>query len=256
MAGGACRLSHGWLAPATRGTSNRATWHWDERCVALHLAHDLLGAYGRAISRSPAFTSAARAPHPTPCEPCQAELLALYRETAARVQQLSAEQAARYKRLEACMAEHADQRPEAASQQLLLTSLAAETRAQVQREVDEVGTALAALVAQQREGAASQADLEAQVERHVASSAVQIHALTAKVRGPPAPARAPLPLRGVDSCREAVPRASAPWVVAPPRPREAGLENPAQHEPHRNKPWRRRLAGRLRVGGTVAPRRR
>ena len=155
--------------------------------MAPHLAHALLGACGRAICRSPAFTSAARAPLPTPCEPCQAELLALYRETAARVQQLSAEQAARYERLEACMAEHADQRPEAASQQLLLTSLAAETRAQVQREVDEVGTALAALVVQQREGAASQAGLEAQVERHVASSAVQIHALTAKVRGASCP---------------------------------------------------------------------
>ena len=65
----------------------------------------------------------------------RAELLKLYRETSARVQRLSAAQASRYQRLEACMSATADQGPEAAAQQDLLVRLAAETRQQVQREM-------------------------------------------------------------------------------------------------------------------------
>ena len=48
-------------------------------------------------------------------------------------------QAGRYEQLEALVERSAaDERPEAATQLALLTSLAAETRAQVQREMDAV----------------------------------------------------------------------------------------------------------------------
>ena len=66
----------------------------------------------------------------------RAELLALYRETAARVQRLSTAQAARYQQLEASMeAAAADQRPESVAQLELLTNLAVETRSQVRPEL-------------------------------------------------------------------------------------------------------------------------
>ena len=70
------------------------------------------------------------------------ELLTLYRETAARVQRLSAAQAARYQALEESLeSSAAEQGPEAVAQLELLTNLAVETRSQVQREVEGVGTA-------------------------------------------------------------------------------------------------------------------
>ena len=110
------------------------------------------------------------------------ELLTLYRETAARVQRLSAAQAARYQALEESLeSSAAEQGPEAVAQLELLTNLAVETRSQVQREVDGVGTALAAMAARQGEGQGIVAELEGQVEGFVAGWGAKMQALGATV---------------------------------------------------------------------------
>ena len=75
----------------------------------------------------------------------------------------------------------ADERPEAAAQLALLTDLAAETRAQVQREVEAVGAARAALETRQGEGEGVVAELEGQVEGFVSGWSSKIEALGATV---------------------------------------------------------------------------
>ena len=75
----------------------------------------------------------------------------------------------------------ADERPEAAHQLALLTDLAAETRAQVQREVEAVGAARAALETRQGEGEGVVAELEGQVEGFVSGWSSKIEALGATV---------------------------------------------------------------------------
>ena len=75
----------------------------------------------------------------------------------------------------------AEQGPEAVAQLELLTNLAVETRSQVQREVDGVGTALAAMAARQGEGQGIVAELEGQVEGFVAGWGAKMQALGATV---------------------------------------------------------------------------